>query len=176
MFKRTEVQHAPTEGAGLGAGPAQWDSEPSVLTTSAALSLDSVAAKIPADRDLTMDECKKIIRRAMRLPSYDKATVDAVFTSLLSLGALQSVVWRLGPRIVRRGDISTPHTRRKATRQQYEMVMNEQSDWIACPREQAPAMRRRVALFALDMEERDAERKAEQRRLLRAQVEAEAVS
>jgi len=176
MFKRTETQHTPTEGAGLGSPPEQpWESEPQAMMASGAMHLDGVAAKFDVGKDYTTAEAKKLIRRVTRTPSYDHATVDAVFTSLLSLGALRSVEWHLGPKVVRRNEaFSTPRTRRKATREQYVMCMNEIGEWQAVRRSDAPAFRRRITLFHLDADEREAQRKAEQRRRLREEVEAEA--
>jgi hypothetical protein len=165
------------EGSGMGPLPEQpWEPVDSgAMQTVGARSLDGIAAKFE-DRDYSVVEAKALIRRVTRTRSYDHASVDAVFTSLLSLGALRSVVWKLGPQVVRPGDLSTPRTRRKATRVQYEQCLNETGDWIAVPRDEASAFRRRVALFNLDLQDRDAERLAEQRRLLRAQVEADARS
>ena len=53
------------------------------------------------------------------------------------------------------------------------MCLSETGNWQAVKRSEAAAFRRRVLLFNLDMEERDAARKAEQRRLLHAEAEAD---
>ncbi|HKI42879.1 MAG TPA: hypothetical protein VKA66_21460 [Mycobacterium sp.] len=169
MFKRTE-------GSGLAAPPEQpWEAEPQPLATAGAMHLDGVAARFDPGREYTTAEAKKLIQRVCRLKSADHAGIDAVFTSLLQLGALKSVVWRLGPKVVRRADdVGTPHSRRKASRDQYELCLNEVGDWQAVKRSDADAFRRRVTLWQLDADDREAERKAETRRRLRAEVEAEA--
>jgi len=91
---------------------------------------------------------------------------------LLTLGALKSVVWKRGPQVVRRNEaFSTPRTRRKASRESYEMCMSATGNWQAVLRSDAAMFRKRVALFHLDADDREAERRAEQRRRLRAEME-----
>ena len=172
IFKKAAV-----EGAGLGAVVQPWEPmDAGAMQTVGARSLDALAAKFDPDKEYTKAQALELIRRVMRTPSYDHASVNAVYDSLLALGGLVSTEWRLGSRKVKRGDISTSRQRRKATRTQYENVMNETGDWVACPRSEAPAMRRRVALFQLDLEDQRAAQLAEQRRLLRGQVEEDAKS
>ena len=93
------------------------------------------------------------------------------------MGALVSVEWKLGPKVVRRADdISTPATRRRATRGALQLCVGLTGEYQAVKRSEAPAFRRRVQLALLEMDAREIERRADQIRRLRAEVEAETVS
>jgi hypothetical protein len=165
------------EGAGLGSVPQQWEPPDSgALQTAGARSLDGIAAKFEAGKEYSRDEALRLIQRVTRTRATDRATILGIFDSLVGLGGLESVVWKRGAQVVRRGDISTARQRRKPTRTQYEQCINTAGDWQAVPRDEAPAFRRRVKLWNLDIDDQRAAQLAEQRRLLRISVEADALS
>jgi hypothetical protein len=163
------------EGSGLGAPPFQPNDQDAASIGAYGMpsnNLDRYYEALP-DTEMTYDEFLHHLKRIGRHHGPGaKAEIGAISEGLMSMGGVAATKWHLGPVNVQKVNAAAlQRPRMKAQRQAYEMVEDENGQWVAVPQMDAPRFRRRVELAKLTREEAEDARRAARRERLREELQ-----